>query len=321
MSTSKLIGVVDIGGTKILAGLIDQSGELLSSRRISTLAGYGAEDVIARTVTIMRELLHEIDAPEEMLEAVGCSIPGPLDCNSGVVYFSPNLGWRNVPFVEMMQRLLNVPIAIDDDAHCAALGEARKGAARGMDCVVYVTISTGIGAGIIIGGDIYRGAHGFAGEVGHITIEAAGPPCSCGNFGCFEALASGSAIATRAKQAVMHGDDTVLSKFHDDLSKLTAEHVVNAAEAGDAVALRIIESVGAYAGIGLAAVASAFDPQMIVVGGGVMSSGGIMLQRARKGFLERTIPPLGFLIPIVPAALGEKSGLWGAAALVSSTRR
>ena len=191
MKASKLIGVVDIGGTKILAGLIDQSGELLARRRIETLSEHGAEGVIARTVTILRELLHEIHAPEEALEAIGCSIPGPLDCSSGVVRFSPNLGWRDVPFVDHMQRLFDVPVVIDDDAHCAALGEARKGAARGMDCAVYVTISTGIGAGIIIGGNIYRGAHGFAGEVGHITIEAAGPPCSCGNFGCFEALASG----------------------------------------------------------------------------------------------------------------------------------
>jgi glucokinase len=321
MNAPKLIGVVDIGGTKILAGLIDQSGELLARRRIETLAEHGAEVVIARTVTILRELLHEIDAPEEALEAIGCSIPGPLDRNSGVVHFSPNLSWREVPFVNHMQRLLDVPVVIDDDAHCAALGEARKGAARGMDCAVYVTISTGIGAGIIIGGNIYRGAHGFAGEVGHITIEAAGPPCSCGNFGCFEALASGSAIATRAKQAVIHGDDTVLSKFKNDPSKLSAEQVVNAAEDGDVVALRIIESAGAYAGIGLAAVASAFDPQVIVVGGGVMGSGGIMLQHARKEFLERTISPVGSLIPIVPAELGEESGLWGAAALLSSVRR
>ena len=321
MSTSKIIGVVDIGGTKILAGLIDQSGELLASQRISTFAGNGAEDVIARTVSILRELLHEIGVPEEAIEAVGCSIPGPLDCKSGVVYFSPNLGWRDVPFVDLMQHLLNVPIVIDDDAHCAALGEARMGAARGMDIAVYVTISTGIGAGIIIGGNIYRGAHGSAGEVGHITIEAAGPQCSCGNFGCFEALASGSAIAAFAKQAVMDGDDTMLSEFNDAPSKLSAEHVVNAAEAGDTVALRIIESAGTYAGIGLSAVASAFDPQVIVVGGGVMSSGGIMLQRARTVFLERTISPVGSLIPIVPAALGEKSSLWGAAVLVSSTRR
>jgi glucokinase len=320
MSTSKLTGVVDIGGTKILAGLIDRSGKLLASRRISTHVENGAENVIARTVTMLSELLHDIDASEEALEAVGCSIPGPLDSNSGVVYFSPNLGWRDVPFVDHMHNLLNVPIVIDDDAHCAALGEARMGAAKGMDIAVYVTISTGIGAGIIIGGNIYRGAHGFAGEVGHITLESVGPQCSCGNFGCFEALASGSAIAAFAKQAVMDGDDTMLSKFKDDPSKLSAEHVVNAAEAGDSVALRIIDSAGTYAGIGLSAVASAFDPQVIVVGGGVMSSGGIMLQRARKEFLERTISPVGSLIPIVPATLGEKSSLWGAAALVSSMR-
>ena len=321
MYTSKLTGVVDIGGTKILTGLIDQSGELLTSRRISTIAEHGPEDVIARTVTMLRDLLQEIGASEEALEAVGCSIPGPLDCKSGVVYFSPNLGWRDVPFVNLMRSLLNVPVVIDDDAHCAALGEARMGAAQGMDNAVYVTISTGIGAGVIIGGNIYRGAHGFAGEVGHITIEAAGPQCSCGNFGCFEAMASGSAIAALAKQEVMDGDDTVLSKFKEDLSKLSAEHVVIAAEAGDTLALRIIESAGTYAGIGLAAVASAFDPQIIIVGGGVMSSGSIMLQRARNVFLERTISPVGSLIPIVPAALGEKSSLWGAAALVSSTRR
>ena len=301
--------------------MIDSSGELLARRRIETLAEHGVGYVIARTVTILRELLLEIDASEETLEAIGCSIPGPLDCNSGVVHFSPHLGWRDVPFVELMHRYLDVPVVIDDDAHCAALGEVRMGAARGMDCAVYVTISTGIGAGVIIGGNIYRGAHGFAGEVGHITIEANGPPCSCGNFGCFEALASGSAIATRAKQAVIHGDRTVLSTFNDDPVMLSAEHVVHAAEDGDAVALRIIESAGRYAGIGLAAVASAFDPQVIVVGGGVVRSGNIMLEHARKGFLERTISPLGSLIPIVPAALGEESGLWGAAALLSSARR
>lgn len=321
MNASNFTAVIDIGGTKILTGLIDQSGELVARKRIETLADRGAEDIIARTVTALRALLHEIGAPEEALEAIGCSIPGPLDCNSGIVHFSPNLGWRDVPFRDLMQRYFDVPVAIDDDAHCAALGEARMGAARGMDNAVYVTISTGIGAGIIIDGHIYRGAHGFAGEVGHMTIEAAGPPCSCGNFGCFEALASGSAIAARAKQAVIHGDQTMLSRFRDDLTQLSAEQVVNTAEKGDSVALRIIESAGRYAGIGLAAVASAFDPQVIVVGGGVMRSGGIMLEHARKSFLERTISPIGSLIPIVPAALGEESGLWGAAALRFSARR
>jgi glucokinase len=321
MTTSKLIGAVDIGGTKILAGLIDLSGELLARRRIETLVELGAEDVVARTVSVLRELLSEVHASEDALEGIGCSIPGPLDRHGGVVLFSPNLNWRDVPFVELMRRYIDAPIVIDDDAHCAALGEVRMGAARGMECAVYVTISTGIGAGIIIGGNIYHGAHGFAGEVGHITIEATGPPCSCGNFGCFEALASGSAIASRAKQAVIHGDTTILSALNGDPARLSAEQVINAAEAGDGVALRIIETAGTYVGIGLAAVACAFDPQVIVVGGGVMHAGDIILQRARESFLDRTISPIGSLIPIVPAALGDESGLWGAAALLSPSRR
>jgi glucokinase len=321
MISTKLTGAVDIGGTKILIGLIDQSGELLVRRKIETLAEQGAIQIIARTVHALHELLQEIDASEEALEVIGCSIPGPLDSNRGVVSFSPNLQWRDVPFVDLMCDLIDVPVLIDDDAHCAALGEAKMGAARGKDCAVYVTISTGIGGGIIIDGNLYRGAHGCAGEIGHITLEAAGPACACGNSGCFEALASGSAIAARARQAVLHGDQTALSMFSDDLTNLCAEHVVQAAEAGDTVAIRIIESAGNYVGIGLSAVASAFDPEMIVVGGGVVLSGSILLQRARSSFRERTISPLGSLIPIELAALGEESSLWGAASLPTSMRR
>ena len=321
LGRSNLIGALDIGGTKILVGLIDQSGELVARQRIETMAERGAEDTIARTLATLRGLLREVDASEEALMAIGCSIPGPLDSNAGVVLFSPNLGWRDVPVVELIRRQIDVPIAIDDDAHCAALGEARMGAARGADYAVYVTISTGIGSGIVIGGNIYRGAHGFAGEVGHITIEAAGPPCACGNFGCFEALASGSAIAARARQAVLHGDETILATLNDDPSMLSAEQVAGAAEAGDAVALRIIETAGAYLGAGLAAIACAFDPQLIVVGGGVVHTGSILMRCAREAFLARTITPVGSLVLIVPASLGDESGLWGAAALISSMRR
>ena len=321
MGRSNLIGALDIGGTKILVGLIDQSGELVARQRIETLAERGVEDVIARTIVTLRGLLREVDASEEALMAIGCSIPGPLDSNTGVVLFSPNLGWHDVPVVELMRRQIDVPFAIDDDANCAALGEARMGAARGADYAVYVTISTGIGSGIVIDGNIYRGAHGFAGEVGHMTIEAAGPPCACGNFGCFEALASGSAIAARARQAVLHGDETILATLNDDLSMLSAEQVVGAAEAGDTVALRIIETAGAYLGAGLAAIACAFDPQLIVVGGGVVHSGSILMHYAREAFLARTITPVGSLVPIVPASLGDESSLWGAAALISSMRR
>ncbi|TMF41089.1 MAG: ROK family protein [Chloroflexi bacterium] len=313
------IGALDIGGTKILAGIIDPSGKIVARRSIGTLAERGAEDVVARCVSLMRELAREAQVAVEMLAGIGCSVPGPLDPEGGVVLFSPNLGWRNVPLAQWLRHQCGVPVEIEDDARCAASGEARRGAARGAEMAVYITISTGIGGGLIINGRVYRGAHGFAGEIGHMTLEANGPPCSCGNNGCFESLASGSAIAARARQAVLHGDETTLASFHD--GPLTAEQVIQAAKAGDAVATRIVEAAGVYVGIGLAAVATAFDPQIIVLGGGVVRQEGILLRRAYETFRERALAPLGSLVPIVPAALGDESGLWGAVALIEDRIR
>ncbi len=314
MNTFRLIGALDIGGTKILAGLIDQQGRLLARRRVETGATGGAEEVVARASATLNELLCEVGADRAALQVIGCSVPGPLDSERGVVIFSPNLGWRNVPFVELLSRQFDVPIIIEDDARCAALGEARMGAARGAQCAVYVTISTGIGSGVVIGGRLYRGAHGCAGEVGHMTLDSKGPMCSCGNRGCFEALASGSAIAARAREAIMRGNETLLARY--DPAQLTANEVMQAAAAGDALAKQIIETAGEYIGIGLAAVACAFDPEVIVVGGGAASGNGL-LARARETFAARAIPPLDALVSIVPAALGGESALWGAALLVS----
>src|SRR5579884_369280 len=318
MNTSRLTGALDIGGTKILAGLIDQQGDLLARRRIETLATRGAEEVIARAGAILNELLWEVGADVVALQAIGCSVPGPLDSKSGTVIFSPNLAWRDVPFVELLHRQFDVPIAIDDDAHCAALAEWHLGAARGTHSAVYVTISTGIGSGIIIDGRLYSGAHGFAGEVGHITLDRNGPPCSCRNAGCFEAVASGSAIAARAREAVMSGQKTILSAFHENPALLTASEVMQATAAGDAVAGQIIETAGDFLGLGLAAVASAFDPQIIVVGGAVVQANDRLLAHARAAFVARAIPPLGSLVSIVPAVLGDESALRGAALLVTA---
>ena len=311
-------GALDFGGTKMLAGIIDDSGELVVRRRIDTLASRGAADVIARAVSLLRELARETGIATDRLAGIGCSVPGPLDSERGMVIFSPNLAWRDVPLAAVLSGELGAPVRIEDDARCAALGEARRGGARGAQNAVYVTISTGIGGGVIVNGRIYRGSHGCAGEVGHITLAARGPPCSCGNLGCFESLASGSAIAARARQAVLHGDDTLLARFRDEPALLASEHVIDAAHRGDAVALRILETAGMYIGIGLAAVATAYDPEVIVLGGGVIHPDGILLRRAREVFQARVISPLGSLVRIVPAELGDESALWGAAALMYS---
>ncbi|MGH2493582.1 MAG: ROK family protein [Ktedonobacteraceae bacterium] len=318
MGNSGCIGALDIGGTKLLAGIIDGTGELLVRKRIDTLASRGVTDVIARAASLMRELAYKSGISTDRLTGIGCSVPGPLDSKRGVVVFSPNLAWRDVPLAALLSEALGAPVKIEDDARCAALGEARRGGARGAQNAVYITISTGIGGGVIVNGSIYRGSHGCAGEVGHMTLDVNGPPCACGNMGCFESLASGSAIAARARQAVLHGDETLLARFCDEPALLTAKQVIGAANMGDAVALRILETAAMYTGIGLAAVATAYDPEVIVLGGGAIHPDGLLLRRARETFQARVIQPLGSLVRIVPAALGDESALWGAAALMNA---
>src|SRR5579859_1836094 len=248
MARAGYTGALDIGGTKMLAGLFDEEGRLLARKRIETQASQGVLPVIARAALLIRELAQETGISPDRLTGIGCSVPGPLDSERGVVIFSPNLAWRDVPLAGLLSQELDVPVRIEDDARCAALGEARRGGARGAQNAVYVTISTGIGAGVILNGGIYRGSHGCAGEVGHMTLDANGPPCACGNMGCFESLASGTAIATRARQAVLHGDETLLARFRAEPALLTAEQVIDAANLGDAVALRILETTAMYIG-------------------------------------------------------------------------
>lgn len=311
-----IVGALDIGGTKILAGLVSRSGTLLARQRLETRAKDGADDVLERAVDTLRRLVKEAGYSWEAVQAVGCSVPGPLDRVKGVVVFSPNLGWHDVPLARLLRERLGVPIVIDDDANCAALGEAAVGAARHSRQAVYLTISTGIGGGVVIDGRMYRGAHGLAGEIGHMTLEPDGPACACGNVGCFEALASGSAIAQRARQALLHGDETMLRTMVPDPTELRAEHVIQAAEAGDSLACQIIETTSMYLGLGLAAVANIFDPEVIVVGGGVIGANNTILSRAVDVLRARALAPINRLVQVVPAALGDESALWGAAALI-----
>ena len=183
MGNASYTGALDIGGTKMLAGIIDDSGELVVRRRIDTWASCGAADVIARAASHLRELAQEIGMATDRLTGIGCSVPGPLDSERGVVIFSPNLAWRDVPLAAVLSEDLGVPVKIEDDARCAALGEARRGGARGAQNAVYVTISTGIGGGVIVNGRIYRGSHGCAGEVGHITLERQWPALRLWQYG------------------------------------------------------------------------------------------------------------------------------------------
>lgn len=313
---TEIVGAIDIGGTKTLVALVDAEGSILARRLMPTEATRGTDDLIRRIVRALRELAREQNIRLKDVRKLGCSVPGPLDREQGIVRFSPNLGWQDVPLVELLREHLSMNIEIEDDARCAALGEAWLGAARKLENAVYVTISTGIGGGVILGGQLYRGAHGYGGEIGHMTLEANGPRCACGNQGCFEALASGTAIARRAHEAIRREDHTVLGVRNEDFAMLTARHVVQAAAQGDNIAISTLQICGRYAGIGLAAVASAFDPQALIIGGGVAEAGGVYWQAAREAFMAHVLKPLGDVIELRPAALGDASALYGAASLV-----
>ena len=263
-----LVGV-DLGGTQVRAIVCDREGHILSRAATLTLAHEGRDAVIRRILDTI------IDAVGPRLwteiAGIGVGAPGPLNPYSGVVVHAPNLpGWEDVPLRQLIAERFCVPVALGNDANLAALGEQRFGAGRGVDDLVYMTISTGIGGGIISGGELFLGHGGFAGEVGHQTILAGGPLCGCGNHGCLEALAAGPAIGRMGREAAEEGrGEALLALAGGDVSRISARVVSQAAAAGDATAIEIIRRAATYVGIGLANLANILNPELFVLGGGV----------------------------------------------------
>jgi glucokinase len=250
------------------------------------------------------------------LAAIGIGAPGVSDPVRGVVFTSPNLpGWHNVPLRDIVARESGVPSYLINDANAAALGELYFGAARGMRQVVYVTVSTGIGGGIIIDGELYCGSVGTAGEIGHMTIDANGPHCQCGNSGCWEVLASGTALADRARQQIKGGTKTsILDLAGGDLEKVTAPVIQAAAEQGDPLAGELIARTGYYLGVGLANLINIFNPELIVIGGGLSNIGDALLGPAIRVAGERSFKEAYQSVRFTLPELGADAGVLGAAA-------
>jgi glucokinase len=251
---------------------------------------------------------------------VGVASPGPLDPRTGFIFEAPNLvGWYNVPLGEKLRQLLNAPVFIGNDANCAALGEYQFGAGRGLRDVCYVTLSTGIGGGVISDGRLIEGTAGAATEVGHMTLDLNGPRCNCGNIGCWEVLASGTAIAAHARAAVERGEPTLIAQLAaGDPGRITAPLVTDAAQQGDALARAILHRAGEITGYGLVNLAHLFDPALIILGGGVTNAGDLVLAPARAIFDANAMPNYRRTCRITLAALGDDVGLYGAAAYAAS---
>lgn len=306
---------IDLGGTKIASGLVSDEGELISHGYCLALADEGPEAVIQRLLSVAHQVLEQAGLKASKIEGVGVAAAGALDTKRGVVTASPNLpGWHNIPLLDIITEKLGVKTYLINDASAAALGEHRLGAGKGVDNLIYLTVSTGIGGGIIIGGQLYTGVDGCAGEIGHMTIDINGPRCNCGNIGCLETLASGTAMAKEAMRRLSQGEkSSLVTLTQGKLENMTAKIIAQAARQGDSLARDVIAKAAHYLGIGMINLVNIFNPELIVVGGGVARIGNLLLDPARKVVRERAFSLPSHTVRITRAKLGDNSAIFGAA--------
>jgi glucokinase len=316
MSETRLLMALDYGGTKHTAALI-APGERhwREIRRVLSPPGADARYDIETMHVLARELLE--GSP---LAAIGVSFGGPVDAAAGLVRLSHHVpGWENVPLREILEAEFGVPASIDNDANVAALGEHHFGAGRGYDSLLYITVSTGVGGGWILNGEIWHGAEGMAGEIGHTVVDPDGPPCTCGKRGCLERLASGLYIAQRARDWLdrQPGRGQVLrALIGDDLEAVTARLVSQAAAQGDDLAWEALEISAWALGIGIGNAANLVNPERFILGGGVTKAGQRYWEVIRHVARETAMPEVHF--DVVPAALDDDAPLWGAVVLAEN---
>jgi len=307
---------LDLGGTKIAACLMDKSGQIVMKTTFPTLAEEGPDAVISRMKSIVYEIMSRADITKRDVVAMGVCSPGPLDTEKGVVLNPPNLpGWVEVPLKDVLYKEFWLPLTLENDANAAAMGENLYGAGKGFKNFMYITISTGIGGGVITGGKLYRGANGNAVEIGHTTINFQGPLCGCGNNGCWEAYASGSALARFAREAIVGGKKTMIKDIAGDEKGIKAEHVFEAAREGDDFARELVAREGFYLGVGLANMVNSFNPDCIAIGGGLSREWDLLYESMIKVMREKALKANTENLQIVRAKLDVDASVIGAAAI------
>ena len=300
---------IDLGGTQLRVAVADNRGRVRTVVREATEAHRGRQHVIDRIVGAVASALDQDGTLARRVSALGIGLPGPVDPGAGLVLSPANLpGFHNVPLNRILTRATGIRSFLHHDAHLAALGEHRRGAARGASELIYVTVSTGIGAGLILSNELYAGAHGIAGEVGHIVVQRGGPRCRCGNDGCVEAIASGTGIAQAAARLAPENPDSALH----GIASPTAADVVRAARGDDELGKTILETAGAYLGVALGTLVNLFNPEVIVLGGSVLKAGSLLTRPMRRSMIESSWAASRKGLRIVRPALGDDVGLIGA---------
>ena len=314
-----IIGV-DLGGTNIVAGAMPLDGSReIAMRTIPTMTQTGADNVVTRIVTIIEEVIahtmKEAGCERSDFLGVGIGSPGPLNRETGVVIAAGNLGWKNFPLRDEVASRVKLDATLDNDARCATFGEYWRGAAVGVRNLIGMTLGTGIGGGIVFDGQLYHGASDVAGEVGHTTIDSTGRRCNCGNYGCLEAYASGPAIAERAREALEGKEESILSEMvGGDVSRITAQTVYEASKREDAVARQVVRDTARFLGAGISNLINIFNPDMVVIAGGVTQAGDALFEPLRAEVRRRAFKPAVDACRIVPGALPLSAGVVGAVA-------
>lgn len=311
----KYVVGVDLGGTKVYTALVDEDGKIKKEIELKTEAHKGTERVVDNIFITIEAVIAEVSRDDIL--AIGIGTPGLLDIQKGTIIEATNLPFVNYNLINAIESKFGIKTFLDNDGNVATIGEYIFGAGRGTKNMLYVTASTGIGAGVIINGEIYRGHTSNAVEIGHITLLKGGPRCRCGNLGCAEALASGTAIVNRAKDAIASNADTKLKIYKD----ITAKDVFKEAEAGDFVAKQIQDQALQYLGITIANVVMIFDPEKIIIGGGIVKAGEKVFEAIYNEVKSISFKKLASFNQIVEAELGGRSGILGAAALALNESR
>ena len=315
---------IDIGGTKLATVVADSTGHILSKVRKPTLAERGPEYALQLLFDMVRETVELAGLDQKSISAIGVSCGGPLDTKTGVVYSPPNLpGWDALPLKARLESEFQIPTTVENDANASALAEYRFGGGRGYDALLYMTMSTGIGGGIIINGQIYHGANDSAGEVGHQILLPDGPRCGCGKRGCLEALCSGPAIARRAQAAIRKQlkerratATELLKQAGGSIETVKSEHVLAAARTGDALALQLVNETAYYMGWGIANLVNILNPDIVLLGTIAIAAGDLLLNPIRRTVAEFAMTRPAEAVKIEPAQLGEALGDLAAIALV-----
>ena len=310
MNQKYVVGV-DLGGTKISAALSNLNGEVISQTTVPTKAEEGEIPVLNRIIDSIEKVIKDGAVGYEDIKSIGIGSPGPLDAEKGTIIYTPNLPFKNFNLVDPIKNKFGVPVFLDNDANVAAIGEYMFGAGRGAKHIVFFTVSTGVGGGAVLNGKVYRGHTSNALEIGHMTVAPDGPRCNCGNIGCVEATSSGTAIAKRGQEAITSKVETSLRKY----DKITSYEVFTEAAAGDEVCKDIIDNALNYLGIAVANAVSIFDPEIIIIGGGVSKAGDIVFDTVRNVVNKRCFKSMAESVKIVPAGLGTDAGVIGAVAL------